>query len=146
MANEKYMEEWTGICEAYCKKAGAELLFVNTDNFGVQYADGTFHHIYAEELAQKLSAENSGNPPMKENEKMEINRWKAGDTCFVITNGKKRQATEYKVLSYDGRYYFLESRTGSHINASPSRMFRSKEEAAALFGQRGCHTKREPDG
>ena len=60
MANEKYMEEWTGICEAYCKKAGAELLFVNTDNFGVQYADGTFRHIFAEELVQVLGEEKGG--------------------------------------------------------------------------------------
>lgn len=65
---------------------------------------------------------------------MENSVWKTGDTCFVITNKKKRQAVEYKVLSFDGRYYFLESRTGSHINASPSRMFRSKEAAAASLG------------
>lgn len=65
---------------------------------------------------------------------MGTNRWKTGDTCFVITNKKKRQSMEYKVLSFDGRYYFLESRTGSRINASPSRMFRSKEEAAASLG------------
>ena len=49
---------------------------------------------------------------------MENSVWETGDTCFVITNKKKRQAAEYKVLSFDGRYYFLESRTGSHINAS----------------------------
>lgn len=60
--------------------------------------------------------------------------WKVGDTCFVITNKKKRQLMEYKVLSFDGRYYFLDSRIGSRINASPSRMFRSKEEAAASLG------------
>ncbi len=65
---------------------------------------------------------------------MENSVWKTGDTCFVITNKKKRRAAEYKVLSFDGRYYFLESRTGSHINASPSRMFRSKEAAAASLG------------
>ena len=60
--------------------------------------------------------------------------WKTGDTCFVITYKKKRQSMEYKVLSFDGRFYFLESRTGSHINASPSRMFRSKEDATASLG------------
>lgn len=65
---------------------------------------------------------------------MENSVRETGDTCFVITNKKKRQAAEYKVLSSDGGYYFLESRTGSHINASPSRMFRSKEAAAASLG------------
>lgn len=58
MPNEKYMEEWTRICSAYCKKAGAELLFVNIDSFGVQYPDGTLRHIYAEELAQILARDN----------------------------------------------------------------------------------------
>ncbi|MDO4308424.1 MAG: hypothetical protein Q4C77_16515 [Eubacteriales bacterium] len=66
--------------------------------------------------------------------KMDAKEWKTGDTCFVITNKKKQQSMEYKVLSFDGRYYFLESRTGSHINASSSRMFRSKEEASASIG------------
>ncbi|WP_251389769.1 hypothetical protein [Mediterraneibacter agrestimuris] len=65
---------------------------------------------------------------------MENSVWKTGDTCFVITNKKKRRTAEYKVLSFDGRYYFLESRTGSRINASSSRMFRSKEAAAASLG------------
>lgn len=45
---------------------------------------------------------------------MDAKEWKAGDTCFVIVNKKKRQSMEYKVLSFDGRYYFLESRTGRH--------------------------------
>ena len=54
MGNEAYMEEWRRICAAYCRKADAELLFVNTDNFGVQYGDGSFRHIYADELAQIL--------------------------------------------------------------------------------------------
>lgn len=65
---------------------------------------------------------------------MDAKEWKTGDTCFVIVNKKKRQSMEYKVLSFDGRYYFLESRTGSRINASPSRMFQSKEDAAASLG------------
>ena len=49
-----YMAEWTQICKAYCKKVGATLLFVNTDNFGCEYADGTLAHIYADELADML--------------------------------------------------------------------------------------------
>lgn len=54
MVNEAYMDEWRRICAAYCAKANAELLFVNSDNFGVQYQDGTFRHIYADELVQIL--------------------------------------------------------------------------------------------
>lgn len=65
---------------------------------------------------------------------MDAREWKKGDTCYVATNKEKRQSAEYTVLSFDGRYYFLESRTGSHIHASPSRMFRSKEEASASIG------------
>lgn len=65
MTNEKYMEEWTQICGSYCKKADVELLFVNIDNFGVQYRDGTVRHIYAEELAQILSAEKSSEISME---------------------------------------------------------------------------------
>lgn len=67
-------------------------------------------------------------------DRMDVKEWKTGDTCYVLTNKKKRQSAEYTVLSFDGRYYFLESRTGHHINASPSRMFRSKEEASASLG------------
>ena len=52
---EKYMAEWTQTCEAYCEKVGAALLFVNTDNFGCEYADGTLAHIYADELAEMLA-------------------------------------------------------------------------------------------
>lgn len=54
MASKAYMEEWGRICAAYCQKVNAELLFVNTDNFGVQYEDGSFRHIYADELAKML--------------------------------------------------------------------------------------------
>lgn len=57
MNNQAYMNEWTSICKAYCKKVGAELLFVNIDNFGCQMPDGSLHHIYADELAEILSKE-----------------------------------------------------------------------------------------
>lgn len=55
MADEAYMREWAEICAAYCKRENAELLFVNIDNFGAQFSDGLFRHIYADELAQILS-------------------------------------------------------------------------------------------
>lgn len=64
MANETYIKEWEQICAAYCQKVNAELLFVNTDNFGVQYKDGSFRHIYADELA--LMLEGSGTDEISE--------------------------------------------------------------------------------
>ena len=52
--DDAYMEEWRSICEAFCKKIGAELLFVNTDNFGYSDKDGNLVHMYADELEQYL--------------------------------------------------------------------------------------------
>lgn len=57
MADEKLMEEWRQVCEAYSKKVNAELLFVNDYDFGLQYADGQFGHIYADELEGILKRE-----------------------------------------------------------------------------------------
>lgn len=59
--HSKYMEEWTAICEAFCKKIGAELLFVNLDNFGYMTKDGQTVHMYADELAEYLNNENKNN-------------------------------------------------------------------------------------
>ena len=52
---DNYMAEWAQVCKAYCEKVGATLLFVNMDNFGCEYADGTLAHIYADELAEILT-------------------------------------------------------------------------------------------
>lgn len=57
MANQKLMEEWRQVCEAYCKRVNARLLFVNDCDFGVQYPGGQFGHIYADELEQILERE-----------------------------------------------------------------------------------------
>ena len=59
--HSKYMEEWTKICQAFCDKIGAELLFVNTDNFGYMTKDGQTVHMYADELAEYLNNENKNN-------------------------------------------------------------------------------------
>lgn len=56
MAGQKLMEEWRQVCEAYCKKVNAELLFVNEYDFGLQYQNGQFGHIYADELEQILKS------------------------------------------------------------------------------------------
>lgn len=66
MSDADYMSEWKSICEAYCKKTNAKLMFVNMDNFGVEDADGTFRHIYADELMELIEAlkkNNSGKIP-----------------------------------------------------------------------------------
>lgn len=46
--------EWEEVCKVFCKKIGAELLFVNSDNFGYQDKDGNLVHMYADELAEYL--------------------------------------------------------------------------------------------
>ena len=51
---EKQMEDWRAICEAFAKKFGYTLLFVNEESCGVELQDGSFKHIYAEELAEIL--------------------------------------------------------------------------------------------
>ena len=57
MAGTAYMKEWSQICAAYCRKIGATLLFVNTDNFGLEMPDGSHRHIYADELTELLERE-----------------------------------------------------------------------------------------
>lgn len=52
--DDKYMKEWKEICQTFCNKIGAELLFVNSDNFGYQTKDGELVHMYADELEQYL--------------------------------------------------------------------------------------------
>lgn len=56
-SNRKYLKEWTGICQAYCDKVGAELLFVNQEDFGCMMPNGDLRHIYADELAVILAAD-----------------------------------------------------------------------------------------
>lgn len=59
--------------------------------------------------------------------------WKSGDTCVVITNKAKRSTAEYRVLCPNGPYFFVESKTGIKHNLSPSRMFRTRDEALATL-------------
>ena len=72
--------------------------------------------------------------------------WRKGDTCCLITNRAKRTAALYTVESFDGRYFGVRGNSGLFHRVSPSRMFRSKEEAAtslreqpdnALEGKKG---------
>lgn len=59
--------EWIEICKAFCKKIGAELLFVNDDNFGYETKDGQLVHMYADELEQYLKNNKLEESDDKEN-------------------------------------------------------------------------------
>lgn len=51
MTNNK---QWIEVCKEWCKQNGAELLFVNDDNFGCMLANGNLAHISANELYELL--------------------------------------------------------------------------------------------
>ena len=53
---EEDMETWEIICKEYAKRVGAELLFVNSESFGIMYSDGSLRHIYIDELKEELSS------------------------------------------------------------------------------------------
>lgn len=48
------MADWNAICKAFAKREGATLLFTNENSMGLEYPNGTFRHIYIEELANIL--------------------------------------------------------------------------------------------
>lgn len=49
--------EWKNVCKAYCKKIGAELLFVNDYDFGYEDKNGNLVHKYADELENELKGQ-----------------------------------------------------------------------------------------
>ena len=48
------MKSWEEICEAFAKKVKAKLLFVNSSSCGIEYSDGSFAHVYIEEMEEFL--------------------------------------------------------------------------------------------
>ena len=50
------MNDWKSICRAFASKVGANLLFVNETSCGVEFPDGSFRHIYIEEMEEYLRA------------------------------------------------------------------------------------------
>lgn len=48
------MLDWRQICRAFADKIHAELLFVNETSCSVQYKDGSFGHIYIDEMMDYL--------------------------------------------------------------------------------------------
>lgn len=51
---DNQMKEWREICEAFAHIFGYTLLFVNEESCGVELKDGSFKHLYAEEMAELL--------------------------------------------------------------------------------------------
>jgi len=51
--DEKDMADWKKICKAYCKKIGAELIFVNDYSFGYE-RKGQFVKLTVDDLAELL--------------------------------------------------------------------------------------------
>ena len=52
--SDNQMNEWIEICRAFAKKFGAKLLFVNEVSCGLEFKDGTFKHIYIDEMEDYL--------------------------------------------------------------------------------------------
>ena len=50
----KKLQEWTEICEKFCKDRNYKILFVKPDSFGFEDDKGKLHHLYAEELMAVL--------------------------------------------------------------------------------------------
>lgn len=52
------MDDWKAIAKAFADEQKAELLFVNEQSFGIQLPNGSFSHIYIDELKDYLEARN----------------------------------------------------------------------------------------
>jgi hypothetical protein len=55
---ENQMDEWREICEAFAKKVGAKLVFVNETGCGLEYPDGTYCHTSIEGMQRFLEKGN----------------------------------------------------------------------------------------
>ena len=86
-------KEWEAVCKKFCEKIGAELLFVNNDNFGYEDKDGNLVHMYASELEQYLKDN-------KLNESEEI----TAEVTYHDEDGT-RDYTAGKLS--DGRYFLI---------------------------------------
>lgn len=53
--SKSQMSDWKSICRAFTKKFGAELLFVNETSCGVKFKDGSYRHIYIDEMMYFLN-------------------------------------------------------------------------------------------
>lgn len=53
--SKSQMNDWEEICRAFAKKIGAKLVFVNSTSCGIELPDGSFKHIYIDEMQDYLS-------------------------------------------------------------------------------------------
>jgi hypothetical protein len=53
--SDAQMPEWKEICERYAAMIGATLLFVNETSCGVQCENGSFRHIYIDEVLESIN-------------------------------------------------------------------------------------------
>ena len=53
--SKSQMKDWEEICRAFAKKVGAKLVFVNSTSCGIELSDGSFKHIYIDEMQDYLS-------------------------------------------------------------------------------------------
>ena len=104
----KNMQDWKDVCQAFCKKIGAELLFVNSDNFGYETKDGQLVHMYADELEKYLKTHNL-------NESYAIVEYydDKGYPIEKIVNGSNPKNVETKVQRIADRYEVYEIRQAS---------------------------------
>ncbi len=54
MTKEQKNEQWHEVCEAFAKKMGAKLVFVNESSCGLEFENGTFKHVYWDEMVEYL--------------------------------------------------------------------------------------------
>lgn len=64
---EQKMSEWKRICEAFADKYGCKLLFVNETSCGVELKDGSFKHIYIDEMQEILRKDKTSEGDKNEN-------------------------------------------------------------------------------
>lgn len=48
------MKDWEDICNAFAKRVGAKLVFVNDTSCGIEFDNGSFKHILVDEMQEYL--------------------------------------------------------------------------------------------
>lgn len=55
--SDNQLDEWKEICNAFAKKINAKVIFVDYTSCGLELSNGTFKHIYIDELKTYLEGE-----------------------------------------------------------------------------------------
>lgn len=107
---EDNMGDWKQICRAYCRKIGAELLFVNETSFGYEDKNGQMVHMYVDELMDALGLGESLNDatrPPQEPLDEDSNRYRDPDNGKVMLDrwyAAKYPDDEVGIDQLDGLY------------------------------------------